>query len=136
MRIGELAKAAGVGVETVRYYQRIGLMPVPPRPAGGTRRYGQAELARLRFIRRAKALGFSLQDIAELLSLGDARCETVEAVTARQLQRVRSRIAALRRMERTLAATLARCRATPDQAPCPIVQTLAEDGEAPSGDGA
>ena len=79
--IGGLAKAAGVGVETVRYYQRRGLLPEPPRPAGEVRRYGEAELRRLRFIRSAQAAGFTLNEIGELLDLSVSD----DRIRARQL---------------------------------------------------
>lgn len=80
LTIGTLAQAAGVGVETVRYYQRRRLLPEPPRPLGGIRRYGEADLARLRFIRHAQELGFSLAEVAELLALDEGRdCDEARA---------------------------------------------------------
>jgi MerR family mercuric resistance operon transcriptional regulator len=104
--IGGLAKAAGVGVETVRYYQRRGLLPEPPRPPGEVRRYGEADVKRLRFIRSAQAAGFTLNEIGELLdlSLSDDRPRARELADARvaeldakigQLQEARDALAAL-----------------------------------------
>src|SRR6476619_8428747 len=83
--IGGLAKAAGVGVETVRYYQRRGLLPEPPRPPGEVRRYGEAEVRRLRFIRSAQAAGFTLAEIKELIELDSAD----DRARARELARAR-----------------------------------------------
>lgn len=124
MRIGELAAQGGVGVETVRYYQRIGLLRTPDKPYGGTRRYTEHDLARLRFIRRAQELGFSLGDIASLLRLSSADCEDVQALASRKLELVHGKLADLRRIEAALAETLGRCRSRRPSAPCPIIQTL------------
>lgn len=126
--IGELSRRAGVRIETVRYYERIGVMPAPPRTGGGHRAYGKAHVKRLAFVRRARELGFSLDDVRELLRLvdeGDVTCEQVRELTLRHLADVRAKIADLRRMERTLADTAARCAGdeTPD---CAILETLYE----------
>ncbi|GIX22445.1 MAG: MerR family transcriptional regulator [Gammaproteobacteria bacterium] len=125
LTIGALARAAGVGVETVRYYQRRGLLPCPARPPGGTRRYGATELARLRFIRRAKTLGFSLEEIAELLRLEDGlSCNEASAVARRRLTELRGRIAELQRIEATLAALLQRCKHTGGTLRCPLIERI------------
>jgi MerR family mercuric resistance operon transcriptional regulator len=126
LTIGALAAAAGVGVETVRYYQRRGLMPEPPRPqaggaAGGVRRYGQAEVRRLRFIRSAQAAGFTLEEIAELLEL-DARDDRRRA---RELARARvaaldARIAELQTARDALSRLAAHCAGF-EGGPCPIL---------------
>lgn len=126
LRIGQLAERAGVGVETVRYYQRIGLLPVPGKPPGGTRRYEATHLQRLLFIRRAQSLGFSLDDIRLLIDLGDEHCGDVEAIAVAKLTDVRHKIAALRKMERALATTVEQCRRTPDAARCPIIHSIAD----------
>ncbi len=125
MRIGQLAKSAGVGVETVRYYQRIGLMPTPAKPYGGTRRYEPGDLGRLRFIRRAQGLGFSLTEIRALLALSADNCRGVQHIAARKLALVQGKIADLRRMEQALNGTLARCKKRRPHKPCPIIETLA-----------
>lgn len=126
LRIGQLARDAEVGVETVRYYQRIGLMPTPPKPLGGSRHYDQGHLQRLRFIRRAQALGFSLDDIRQLLALGEDHCHDVAALAAAKLGSVREKIAELRRLERTLAQTVDQCQCNSDETHCPIIQSLTD----------
>jgi len=125
MRIGRLALGGGVGVETVRYYQRAGLMPMPDRPYRGARRYTDADLARLRFIRGAKRLGFSLKEIGALLELSRDDCRNVQQLATIKLGLVRDKITDLQRMEATLAETLKRCRSRQAHAPCPIIETLA-----------
>jgi Hg(II)-responsive transcriptional regulator len=124
MRIGEFAKAAGVGVETVRYYQRIALLPTPGKPHGGTRSYTETDLARLHFVRRAQQLGFSLEEIASLLRLSAANCEDVQALASRKLELVRQKIADLTRMANVLEKTLKRCRSPRIHPGCPIIETL------------
>ena len=125
MRIGALAERARVGVETVRYYQRIGLMPTPDKPLGGSRRYHRQHLDRLLFIRRAQALGFSLEDIRQLIALGEEHCQDVAALAAAKLNEVRRKIAALRIMEQSLSQTISRCSSNPDSQHCPIIHSLA-----------
>ncbi len=124
MRIGELARSASVGIETVRYYQRIGLLHTPLRPYGAARHYGETDLSRLRFIRRAQGLGFSLEEIRALLELSREDCADVQQLAVRKLALVRGKLADLRRMEAVLAGTLDRCRARRKHAPCPIIETL------------
>ena len=128
--IGAAARTSGVHVETIRYYERIGLVRAPPRSAAGQRRYGPAEIRRLRFVRRARELGFSLDEIRTLLGLADGgpACAEVCALALRHLAEIRCKIADLERMGATLAATAARCAgdAAPD---CPILDALA--GELP-----
>jgi MerR family transcriptional regulator, mercuric resistance operon regulatory protein len=112
--IGGLSKSTGTNVETIRYYERAGLLPAPVRSSGGYRMYGTTEAKRLNFIRRARALGFSLADVRKLLSLADQRrrpCADVRAVAAAHLTDVREKIADLRQMERALKDTVARCGA-------------------------
>ena len=126
LTIGALARRAGVNVETIRYYQRRGLLPLPPKPVQGYRRYGEETLARLRFIRRAQELGFTLREIAGLLSLGDGECRQVQALAAERLEEIRRRIGDLRAMEAVLEELLARCRAGDEGGPCALVDALAE----------
>ncbi|TVR83830.1 MAG: MerR family transcriptional regulator [Rhodospirillales bacterium] len=111
--IGWLARASGCRVETVRYYERIGLLPKPPRTAGGHRMYDSDHLRRLAFIRRSRELGFGLPEVRELLALADDRsapCDTVHALAERHLAAIRARLADLRRMQRELAVMAATCR--------------------------
>ena len=119
--IGGLAKAAGVGVETVRYYQRRGLLPEPPRPHGEVRRYADADVKRLRFIRSAQAAGFTLNEIKELLDLdaSDDRARAQALATAR-VQAIDEKIEQLREARNALSALAADC-ARKRSGPCPIL---------------
>ena len=122
--IGGLARAAGVGVETVRYYQRRGLLPEPPRPTGEIRRYGDQDLRRLRFIRRAQAAGFTLEQIGELLALdrtGD-RARVRELATNR-LAALDERIAELEQSRAALERLRSTCAAG-SKGPCPIIEAF------------
>lgn len=123
----ELARRAGCHLESVRYYEKIGMLPEPPRTAAGYRVYGAGHLARLRFILRARELGFTLEEIRGLLKLADQgtlTCAEVERRTARHLAQVRAKIADLRRIEQVLAAAAAEC--TSGEVPtCPILDALA-----------
>ena len=126
--IAELATATGVHVETVRYYQRRGLLAAPYRPMGGTRGYEEAHARRLRFIKRAQALGFELDEVADLLALEhDQDRRGAKYIATRKLAIVRQRIACMRRrIERALAALVEQGRH--DKADCPLMATLtAED---------
>jgi MerR family mercuric resistance operon transcriptional regulator len=126
LTIGKVARAAGVNVETVRYYQRSGLVPEPPRPAGSVRRYSDEIVARLRFIKRAQELGFSLAEIRRLLALGDPQsCGKARALAADKLSLVSSRIADLERMRAVLESLIERCDAVRGRVACPIIETLA-----------
>lgn len=124
LTIGRLAKSAGVHVETVRYYQRRGLIEEPPRPARGHRLYPAETLKRLLFIRRAQELGFTLEEIAGLLALGGGHCREVQAIAEHKLAAVRAKLADLRRLESVLGELLSQCRRNPDNAHCPIVESL------------
>ncbi|MFQ5747029.1 MAG: MerR family DNA-binding protein [Gemmatimonadota bacterium] len=127
LTIGRLAAEAGVSVETVRFYERRGLIRRPPRPASGYRRYGEDVVRRLGFIRRAKDLGFSLREIAELLELrsGDGTaCEDVEAAAERTIERIERQVAELTRMKSALAALAESCRRGEATGECPILDAL------------
>ena len=122
--IGGLAKAAGVGVETVRYYQRRGLLPEPARPPGEVRRYGDDDLRRLRFIRRAQAAGFTLEQIGELLALDrtDDRARVRQLATER-LAALDERIAELEQSRPALERLRSTC-ASGKKGPCPILDAF------------
>ena len=127
LTIGVLADAAGVNVETIRFYQRKGLMQEPDRPLGGIRRYGKADLARVRFIKSAQRLGFSLDEIGELLKLEDgSHCTEARAQAERKLADVRERLADLRRIEVVLQDLVQRCCAAQGEVRCPLIHTLQE----------
>ncbi len=128
-RIGEISRRTRVKIETIRYYERVGVMPVPDRSEGGSRIYNLEQLKRLSFIKRSRELGFSLDDIRRLLSLADGghSCGEVKALTQRHLTGVREKIADLQRLEKTLDMISSRCSG--DDAPeCPVIDALFEAG--------
>ena len=125
--IGELSRRTRVHIETIRYYERIKMLPAPPRTASGRRVYGPAETRTLSFIRRSRELGFTLDEIRALLALsaknGQDACAEVRGLAASHLREVRAKIADLRAMERVLADAVRRCDA--GEAPgCPLIDTL------------
>ena len=126
MRIGELAKSVSVNIETVRYCQRIGLLELPEKSYGRTRSYDEEDLRRLRFIRRAQPLGFSLEDIRELLELSSSDCSQVEELATKQLNMVRAKLRQLRRTESMLAKTVEQCAKRKANRPCPVLETITE----------
>lgn len=124
--IGELSRLTGANIETIRYYEKIKLLPAPLRTEGGHRLYGPRERRTLAFIRRARELGFTLDEIRALLDLGGpgkASCAEVRDIAKRHLQDIRGKIADLVKLERLLAKTIARCsgRTAPD---CPVIDIL------------
>lgn len=125
MTIGQLAVAAGVNVETVRYYQRRGLLEVPQRVGGEIGRYSDSALQRLRFIKRSQALGFSLADVQTLLALEDGQsCAAARSIGEAKLVDTRERIKSLQALERALADLVAQCAATRRKVSCPLIQAL------------
>jgi MerR family transcriptional regulator, copper efflux regulator len=128
--IGQLAKRGGVGIDTVRYYERNGLLTPHTRLASGYRRYGEIELARLRFIRRAQALGFTLKEIKQLLTLSAQRdVARVKRSAQKKLLDVETRIAALERMRDGLATLIEACPGHGRAADCPILRALTDEDE-------
>ena len=129
--IGALSKHTGTNIETIRYYERVGLLPAPARSSGGYRLYETDHLKRLSFIRRARALGFSLAEVRTLLALADQRrrpCAEVRGVAAAHLEDVKGKIADLEAMERVLADTIARCEAG-SGSHCPMIDALYTSGD-------
>lgn len=125
LTIGAFAKAAGVNVETIRFYQRKGLLAEPQRPHGGIRRYGQADVARLRFMKTAQRLGFSLDEIAELLRLDDgAHCAEASRLAEHKLADVREKLADLARIESVLSQLVRACHAGKGKVSCPLIASL------------
>lgn len=125
MTIGQLASAAGVNVETVRYYQRRGLLAVPAREPGGIGRYPDAALTQLRFIKRSQSLGFSLDDVGVLLSLDEGQaCASARHLGELKLTEVRQRIKSLRALELALEDLVSRCAATKRKVSCPLIDAL------------
>ncbi len=126
--IGSFAKAAGIGVETIRFYQRKGLLTEPERPPGGIRRYGRADVARVKFIKSAQRLGFSLDDVAQLLTLEDGtHCSEAAEFAARHLADVRARLKDLKRMETVLSRLVAQCGSHDATIACPLIASLHSD---------
>ncbi|HET9485648.1 MAG TPA: heavy metal-responsive transcriptional regulator [Xanthomonadales bacterium] len=126
--IGQLAKRAGVAIDTVRYYERSGLLAPAARLASGYRRYGDAELRRLQFVRRAKALGFSLDEIRELLSLGEARSVAkVKRAAEEKIADIAHRIAELERIRAGLERLVAACPGHGRAEACPILAALNDE---------
>ncbi|MBB0025183.1 Hg(II)-responsive transcriptional regulator [Chitinivorax sp. PXF-14] len=125
LTIGAFAKAAGVNVETIRFYQRKGLLLEPNRPYGSIRRYGGADVARVKFVKSAQRLGFSLDEIGELLKLEDGtHCGEAADLAALRLADVRARLADLTRMEAALSKLVAECCAQNGQVSCPLIDAL------------
>jgi len=125
LTIGTFAKAAAVNVETIRFYQRKGLLPEPDKPSGSIRRYGEADVARVRFVKSAQRLGFSLDEIAELLRLEDGtRCREASILAEQKLKDVREKLAELTRMESVLSELICACHATKGSVSCPLIDSL------------
>lgn len=123
--IGNLATEAGVNLETIRFYQRKGLMRAPNRPTGSVRRYGTHDLGRVRFIKSAQRLGFSLDEIAQLLTLEDgAHCSEARRQAQQKLVEVRAKLADLQSMETALTELIDRCRAARGNIRCPLIAAL------------
>lgn len=128
LTIGVFAKAAGVNVETIRFYQRKGLLAEPERPHGSIRRYGMRDVARVRFVKTAQGLGFSLDEIAELLRLDDGtHCREASTLAERKLADVRAKVADLARMERVLSDLVGACHARRGNISCPLIATLQKE---------
>ena len=126
MTIGPLSKQTGCNIETIRYYERIGIMPPPPRTEGGHRLYREEHLKRLTFIRRSRELGFTLKDVRNLLSLVDGddfTCDEVKTMTLEHAGDVRRKIADLRKMERVLKDMVSQCDRG-DVPDCPVIDAL------------
>lgn len=125
MTIGQLAEAAGVNVETIRYYQRRELLAQPERPSGGIGRYPPGALTRLRFIERSQSLGFSLDDVQALLSLDDGRaCTSARKIGEHKLADVRQRIQTLQALEGALQELVTQCSTARRKVSCPLIEAL------------
>lgn len=131
LSIGTLAKRTGTKVQTIRYYEQIGLLPEPGRTAGGQRRYGDAELDRLAFVRHARQLGFSLEAIRELLDLSDhpdQSCHDADSIARRQLKQVEQRIARLDALRTELRRMIHECSGG-NTADCKVLEVLRDHSE-------
>jgi len=124
LTIGRLAKFVGVNVETIRYYQRIGLIDEPVTPLNGFRQYPLQTAEHITFIKRAQQLGFSLKEIAELLKIGDGHCDDVRTRAEIKRNKIKEQIRDLQSLRDTLDQLICECKSGKDSAHCPIVETL------------
>jgi Hg(II)-responsive transcriptional regulator len=125
LTIGRLARAAGVGIETIRYYQRRKLLPLPEARHSAFRHYPVNLVQRIHFIKRAQDLGFSLDEVAELLALEDGKNRrSIRSLAGARLQQIQAKIADLQRMESALLHLIRQCAGTGQSEPCPIIATL------------
>ena len=125
LSIGAFAEAAGVNVETIRFYQRKGLLPEPEKPYGSIRRYVQTDVARVRFVKSAQHLGFSLDEVAGLLTLDDGTyCDEARQLAEQKLADVRGKLADLRRIESVLATLVRDCCASHGTVSCALISAL------------
>ena len=124
LTISRAAREAGVGVETIRYYQRIGLIDEPPRPREGYRSYDAGHVRRLRFIKRAQELGFTLREIAVLLDLGAQQCAETRRLAQEKLHQVRDKMRHLKALAHTLQDLIDHCEQRREQEACPILHAL------------
>lgn len=128
LTIGALAKATGIGIEAIRFYQHRGLLPVPPRELGQIRRYGNAAVERLHFVKRAQRAGFSLDEVASLLQLDDGtHCAEAAVIAAARLAEVRVRLADLQHIEAALGELVTRCSGRRGRVSCPLIAALHTD---------
>ena len=128
MTIGKLAESAEVNIETIRYYQRCGLLNVPAKPLGGHRRYAPEQAKKLRFIKRAQGLGFTLTEIGGLLQLDSAcACADTKELAERKLALIRQRMDDLAAMQKVLAGLVQQCSMRDGKANCPIIHVLTQE---------
>ncbi len=129
LTIGKLAKLTGVNIETIRYYERRGLMPEPPRTPSGYRLYSSYDITRIRFIRQAQGLGFTLNEISELLSLRvdpNMSCAEVKARTRQKIKEIDAKIGALKEMKKALSFLEQRCSGIGPTSHCPILEGISK----------
>jgi MerR family mercuric resistance operon transcriptional regulator len=127
LSIGQVARRAGVGIDTIRFYEREGILERPPRRVSGYRQYSEEVVRRIRFIQRAKLLGFSLKEITELLALrvgGPTSCEQVKEATLTKLDQVERKLVELERMRRALLQVASLCTGEGPESRCPILDAL------------
>jgi len=126
LTINAVAKKSGIGIETVRYYQRIGLIEMPEKPLSGYRIYSDAIIDRLIFIQRAKELGFSLAEIASLLALGDGRCAETKELAVHKLAIIKNKLQDLQALAITLEKLIQSCEANSAHQGCPIITAISK----------
>lgn len=128
MTIGQLARETGIHLETIRYYQRLGLMPKPTRPLGSVRRYGEDAVSRLHFIKRAQGLGFSLEEVRLLaeLAVGE-HCKETRTLAEQKMRVVKKKIAELRGIQSALDKLITACDSGGKTRGCPIIENLSSE---------
>lgn len=126
LTISRVAKLSGLGIETLRYYQRIGLIAEPPKPAQGYRVYDPTILEQLKFIQRAKQLGFTLAEIQELFALDASACDQTREIAQHKLELIRQKIAALQAMAHELEQLVDACQKDAAHTGCPIIKSLCD----------
>lgn len=127
MTIGMLARQAGVNLETIRYYQRRGLLIAPVKPLGGIRRYADSDMTRIKFIKRAQHLGFTLEEVAALLKLEDGtHCTEARSIAVEKLADVKKRLEGLRGIEQSLQTLVTECATRQGDVNCPLITALLE----------
>lgn len=122
--IGVLAKEVDVGIETIRFYERKGLIAQPAKPTSGYRIYPQDTVKKLLFVKRAKVLGFTLEEINKLLQLSDMQCDEMAVIAKNKLTLVRDKIAALLKLENGLEQVVSACHSNENKQNCPIIESL------------
>lgn len=127
LTIGQLAQRAAVNIETIRYYQRVGLLLTPARPARGYRLYGEPVVARIRFIKRAQQLGFTLNEITELLAFGETGCVAVRERAELKRRQIDAQLRHLQALRNSLDSLIEACKQRRD-GPCPLVESLSKPG--------
>lgn len=132
LTIGKLAEQAAVTVETIRYYQRIGLLDEPGKPFSGYRHYPTDAIARIRFIKRAQQAGFTLKEIAELLALDDTHCAEVRELAEQKCRQIDAQIKDLTALHNVLDALVQRCQSDSSEEHCSLIDALSTDSDAKS----
>ena len=127
LTISRVAELASVSVETIRYYQRIGLLQEPDKPQQGFRVYPESTVSRLHFVQRAKQLGFTLQEIQQLLSLETEQCQQTRELAQRKIELIEAKLADLQAMRTTLQTLVNACEDNASHCGCPIIETLSSD---------
>ena len=126
MTISNIAKEVGIGIETIRYYERIGLISQPDKPQSGYRIYNDKTLTKLYFIKRAKTLGFSLNEISEIMKLGEGKCEETKEIALQSLQNIKTKISDLDLISKELEKLINACETNSKYDDCPIVSAIAK----------
>ncbi len=132
LTIGALAKCANVNIETIRYYQKVGLIKEPKKPLNGFRHYPDESISRVFFIKKAQELGFTLKQIQELLTLGDGHCKDIQVLANKKLEEIDSRIKNLRTMRSALSDLVKQCEvSSDDDVHCALVESLMKNHAGP-----